>query len=51
MGYIGGGVMLYTKYEDKNSAHCSEAKPGARSHSEKKGKTNSIVVVLLWCCL
>ena len=39
--------MLYTRHEDKNSAHCKEAKPGARSHQEKKGKTNSIVVVLL----
>ena len=45
MIYIGGGVMLYTRHEDKNPAHCEAWRAFT---PRKKGKTNSIVVVL-WC--
>ena len=37
--------MLYTRHEDKNSAHC---KAWRAFTPRKKGKTKSIVVVL-WC--
>ena len=38
MGYIGGGVMLYTRDEDKNSVHLQRSQARCAFTLRKKGQ-------------
>ena len=51
MGYIGGGVMLYTRDEDKNSVHLQRSQARRAFTLRKKGQnkfdSGGAAVVLL----